>query len=425
MATAAEQAPQLPSKGRANYALFMLFIVYAVSIMDRMILSVLQDDIKVEFGLSDTQLGLLTGFAFALFYTGLGIPIARLADRKSRVGILSLSLALWSIMTVLCGMATSFIALFLARMGVGVGEAGSGPPSQSLLADYFEKSELPKALAIYGTATSVGAMAGAIIGGLISETYGWRIAFFLVGSPGIILGLIVWLTVKEPVRGQFTDQKLKDQPSLPFFQTARSLLVRPIYLSSVLTHATGVVIGYAVITWLTPFYERTFGLETAEVTIYTVSVFLFGGLPGILAGGYLSRNLSKRDPSWQAKVPMIGALVCAPLYTIGFSGHLGLVGTTTVLVMAGFFAQWTFAPSLALIQGSTEPDRRALAASLLILTVNILGLGIGPLVVGSLSDFLALQHGVASLSRALMWFSGVALLGGVSTYWTLRSLQKD
>ncbi len=188
MASVSRTSATLPTKRAAYFVLFMVWLVYLVSFMDRQILSILQDDIKAEFGLQDYQLGLLTGLSFALFYTGLGVPIARLADRKSRVGILSISLVVWSMMTVLCGMAGSYISLFLARMGVGVGEAGSGPPSQSLLSDYFEKKELSKALSIYGTAVSVGAVLGVYVGGNVAEAYGWRMAFLVVGAPGVLSG---------------------------------------------------------------------------------------------------------------------------------------------------------------------------------------------------------------------------------------------
>ena len=420
MASVSRTTATLPTKRTAYFVLFMVWLVYLVSFMDRQILSILQDDIKAEFGLQDYQLGLLTGLSFALFYTGLGVPIARLADRKSRVGILSISLVVWSAMTVLCGMAGSYISLFLARMGVGVGEAGSGPPSQSLLSDYFEKKELSKALSIYGTAVSVGAVLGVYVGGNVAEAYGWRMAFLVVGAPGILLGLIFWLTVKEPPRGQFTDEDLTSKPSLPFWSTAKELFGRKTYVGAVLTHALGVALGYAAVSWIPPFFGRTFGLERDAIILYTIAVFLFGGLPGILSGGFLATRLVKRDPSWQMRIPLIGSLVALPFYVAGFSGYWGATGSAVLLVLAGFFVQWTYAPTLALIQATTEPDRRALAASMVILSSNIIGLGMGPLIIGALSDLLAPQHGDASLAQALMWFSSVAILAAGTAWWTMR-----
>ena len=410
---------------RPVYVLIILTTVYVFSFMDRQILSILQDDIKAEFGLQDYQLGLLTGFSFALFYTTLGVPIARLADRFNRVRIISIALAFWSIMTAICGMAGSYLALFFARMGVGVGEAGGGAPTYSIFADYFKPQDLPKAVGFYGAGATFGAVLGLVMGGFVAEAVGWRTAFIVAGLPGVLLALVVWFTVVEPERGRMSPEKEMQSAQLPFWQTAKELFKFPIYVPALLAHAFGTTISYAVGTWLPPYFGRFFDLGRGDIILYTSIVFIVGGMFGVLAGGAIASRLSVRGKHWQGYVPMIGGLLAAPLLVAGFSGITGLIGSCALITLGTFFVQWAFAPSTALIQSSISSDRRALAASIVMLISNIIGLGLAPVIIGLLSDYFVSTQGDASLSTALMIFSNNALLAAIFGWIAAQKAKQD
>ena len=242
------------------YVLGVLALTYAFSFMDRQIVSILLEDLRLEFALSDTQLGLLSGLAFALFYATLGIPIARLADRYNRINIISTAVAVWSIMTALCGSATSFVQLFLARVGVGIGEAGGGPPSHSTIADYFGPSERSFAISIYSLGATIGALMGLIMGGYVAEHYGWRMAFFVAGVPGLALAILVKLTVREPKRGAMDDPSAKPKEAPPrdsMIQSARSLFSNAIYRRVNVAHMLAVFVGYGLVSWKPALYLTT------------------------------------------------------------------------------------------------------------------------------------------------------------------------
>ena len=274
------------------YVLFLLTIAAMFSIADRLVLSILLEDIKAEFVLSDTELGLLTGIAFTFFYVLIGFPIARLADRSNRRNIIAVALAFYSLMTALCGAAVGFWTMFLARMGVGVGEGGAGPPAVSILADYFKKHELPRAMSIHTLGAVMGTSFGLMAGGWLASLFGWRMAFVLLGLPGIALGLLIFFSMKEPPRGRYTPKAL-DQEQKGLLTSFASFSRNKVLILTGIGWGLATTIGYAMAIWLAPIMLRNFELDVANVGIVLGLTFLVGGIPGPILGAMLIDRLYK------------------------------------------------------------------------------------------------------------------------------------
>ena len=404
-------AAEIPDRQYRHYVLAVLTITYFFNFADRQVLSVLLEDIKLEFALSDTELGLLSGLAFALFYSTLGIPIARLADRANRMKIVAAACAIWSVATAACGLAANFWHLLIARIFVGVGEAGCAPPTQSTLADYYGKTELSRALAILTAAAPAGAIIGVLIGGYVTQYYGWRYAFFIVGLPGLLIAALVYFTVREPERGRLSETPVRpDRP--PFLDTVRRLFTDRVFLFVALGHALAVMMAYIAANWAPPLYRRVFELGAAEVGLYAALGIIIGGLPGTIAGGVLSDMLVKRDPRWQCWMPAIGLLIAFPLLVIApFSATV--MAATLVFAAGTFFAQLCLGPSAALVQMRTDPSERAVAASLYILLSSGLGIGVGPVVVGMLSDGFSTSYGADGLRYAMSSASVIVIAAAI------------
>jgi predicted MFS family arabinose efflux permease len=372
-----------------KYVLFLLAVTYCFNFIDRQILTILQVPIKLEFGLSDTQLGLLTGFSFAVFYAALGIPIARLADRLNRVNIISGSMAIWSLMTALCGIAGSYVSLILFRIGVGVGEAGGTPPAHSIISDYFNKAERSRALALYSMGQLVGAAIGVLLGGFIAQHYGWRMAFFVVGIPGILIALIVKFTVPEPMRGAMDDKKehAADTIGEGFGRSMMALFRNKTYFNVAFGHVVAVLVGHSLLSWLPPLLSRTYALSHTQVGGIIAAILILGGGFGMVAGGFFGDYLAKRyGLRWLALLPVIGVIVSLPLFVVALNVHSLLV--TAICFTLGIIAyQLHYAPSLSLVQTSVTASKRALAVASLSLCANLIGLGLGPVIVGAISDY--------------------------------------
>ena len=281
-----------------KYVIGLLLVVYTFNFIDRQIIAILSPAIKAELGLSDTQLGLLKGLPFAIFYALFGFPIARLADRKNRVTIISVAIALWSGMTVLCGAAQSYIQLLLARMGVGVGEAGCSPPAHSLISDYFPKSQRATALGIYSLGISFGTLFGILLGGLIADAFGWRWAFVLVGLPGILLAIIVKLTLKEPVRGTMDGlAKRATAPTLPIAESFVKMWGIRSFRVLCFSGALSAFCSFALALWIVDFLFRSHGLTYANLTWPLAMVIGIGGGIGTVEGGYVADLWGGKDES--------------------------------------------------------------------------------------------------------------------------------
>jgi MFS family permease len=381
-----------------------LLAAYTFNFIDRTIIATIGQAIKVDLKITDTQLGLLGGLSFAVLYTLLGLPIARLAERWNRVSIISLALVVWSGFTVACGLAGNFLSLLAMRVGVGVGEAGCSPPSHSLISDYFEPKRRASALSIYAFGIPLGAMIGAVAGGWLAKSYGWRIAFMVVGAPGLILALLLKLLVKEPPRGHADPaRRVSDEPGRaaqgPF---GRLMLHEVKELGSVtislfshwpvanmilgLTMAS--FAGYGVGQFYAAYFIRAFGLDYATVGLVFGLIGGFSSGVGTLAGGFISDWASRHNARWYALTPAIGLTIAAPIYVLAYRAPDWRIAAL-ILLIPGIFHYTYLGPTFGIVQNVVETRRRATASAVMLLFVNIIALGGGPLFTGWMIDRLA------------------------------------
>jgi MFS family permease len=373
---------------RRVYVLVLLTIIYTCNFIDRSILGVLAQPIKAELGLSDTQLGMLSGISFAILYSTLGLPIARLAERHNRVTIISVSVAVWSAFTALCGLASGFAQLFLARVGVGIGEAGCSPPAQSLISDYFPPQNRATALAVYSLGLPFGMLFGALAGGWIAEAFGWRAAFAVVGLPGLALAVLARLTIPEPPRGRY-DPAPASLETPPFSAVMRRLFGQPAFVSLIIGITLAAFALYGGGAFFVPFLLRgDFGLGLGEAaTAYGLFVGVAAAL-GVALGGLLTDRAAVHGRRFYALIPGLGFLAAGPLFALAFlqADLMVLAGLAVLpLVLQHLF----FGPSYALTHGLVDARMRASATAILFLPATLLGLGFGPPFVGWLSDLFA------------------------------------
>ncbi len=390
------------------YVLGLLTLTSAFSVADRLVFGILVEDIKAEFQLSDFQLGLLGGLAFSVVYVFAGFPAARLADRSVRKNIIAVAISFWSLMTAMCGLAVGFWTLFLARTGVGVGEGCSGPSSQSLVADFFERHELAKAMGFLTVGASMGTAGGLIIGGQLAEMFNWRWAFVLMGLPGLLIGAVIYFTVREPQRGRYAPAGT-DMTQLPLGQTIRSLLSNRVFMGLALGWAVQMMIGYALAFWMAAVMLRQFDISTGDVGLYLGFTFFLGGIPGPILGGYITQWLTLKDERWRAWMPGLVSLGCVvplalSLTSGGFGAFLVWFGVAYGIYVA------SQAGIMSGIQAAVEPASRGFAVAIALFFNNMVGQALGLAVVGWVSDKLAPDYGDGSLSMAVFW---VCLVSGV------------
>ncbi len=383
-----------------GYGLFMLTIVYAFNFIDRQILVILQEPIKQEMGLSDAQLGLLSGFTFALVYITAGIPIAWWADRGNRRNIIALSLTVWSGMTAVSGLAQNYTHLLLARIGVGLGEAGGSPPAHSMISDYYPPERRGFAMGIYSSGLHFGVLLGLLIGGWISQYYGWRMAFFAVGLPGVLFAVVFFFTVKEPQRGRWeSGDHSEHKPTLR--ETLGVLAGFPSFWLISIGAGLAAFIGYGSANFSPSYLMRNHGLTVGEVGTLLSLLGGGGGMAGALLGGYLADRLGKHDKRWYLWVPALAGLLAVP---IGLPFLLS--DNTTVVLMTipiVVMLQNTYiGPVIAVSHALVPPAMRALTSAILFFILNLIGLGLGPLTVGLLSDAYQAHFGVDSLRFAML-----------------------
>lgn len=406
-----------------HYVLAILTVTSVLSIADRLILSILLQDIKQAFTLSDTQLGLISGLAFTSFYVVFGFPIAWLADRRNRKNIIAVSLTAWSLMTALCGVATGFWTLFAARMGVGVGEAGGGPAAMSILPDYFRKHELARAMGVHALGSTLGTAAGLMIGGYVAHRLGWRMAFVTLGLPGVLLAVLLYFTVAEPKRGRFHLAALNERTDAEDWRTViSSLMANTIYVRVTAAYALQIVIGYAFASWLAAIMLRNFPVSTADVGFYLGLAFVLGGIPGPLLGGILTDLLVKRDARWRAWLPGLAILACLPAFWLclaanSFWAFLGLFSCGYMIFL---LAQ---PPTLSLLQLSVKPGERALAVATAMLFNNLVGQALGAFLIGSSSEWLTPVYGAHALGQAVILVSTLFGIPAALVYfWTAAAI---
>jgi len=383
-----------------NYVLVMLTLVYVFNFIDRQLLVILQESIKKELQLSDTQLGLLSGFTFAIFYVTLGIPIARLADRKNRRNIVTAALGLWSIMTAFSGLAKNFTQLLLARVGVGVGEAGGSPPAHAMISDYFPPQKRSTALSVYSTGIYLGILIGFLMGGYLNQHLGWRTAFFVLGIPGVIFSLLFYVTVKEPVRGATDVGAPAATESYPLGSVLKMLFSTKTFVYLALAAGLHAFCIYGLFNWASSFMIRLHGMKPSDVGVSLGLIFGIGGGLGTFTGGYLTDYLGKKDKRWYLKIPAY-AIILSMLFA---AGGLFLQNATASLFCIGLCASLHsvyLGPSLAVAHSLVPAPMRAFTSAILFLVINLIGLGFGPLTVGMLSDKLAPTLGAESLRWAM------------------------
>ncbi|RMF96994.1 MAG: MFS transporter [Gammaproteobacteria bacterium] len=418
------RSPAAGQSGTRRLALLLLFLVSLFNYMDRYMLAVLLPAIKAELALSDAQAGLLTGLAFTLFYATLGIPIARLADRYSRRRIIALALGFWSAMTAACGLVQGFWQLLAARVLVGAGEAGASPPSHSLIADLYRASERARALSIYALGAPVGILVGFALGGWLVAHYDWRVALLAVATPGLLLSLLVYRRLPEPQRG--ASDGLTAPPEIPaLLPTFGRLLGTPSFRQVSLATGLYTVLWLGVVQWLPSFFTRSFGLGIAEVGAWLAVILSGSQIVGMFFGGVLADRLGRRDLRWYCWLPALAIALSTPAFIVTFStSDPGLAYATLCLPFAIGIVQGP--ASFAVVQGVADVGTRATAAALLLLITNLIGGGIGPWLVGYLSDSLAASAGPDALRRALLWVALCFGLWSAAHYaWAARHLRRD
>ena len=424
--SSAAQAAHNPyaSARTGYYALCILTLVYSVNFIDRQLLSILQESIKADLMLSDAQLGLLTGFAFAVFYTFAGLPIASLADRSNRRNIVAISLTVWSGMTALSGMAQNYGQLLAARVGVGIGEAGGSPPSHSMISDIFPPEKRASAIGFYSTGISIGILFGFLFGGWLNEFFGWRVAFFVVGVPGVLIAIVLKLTVPEPIRG-LTENRASggDNPSM--LTVFKLLLSRPSFMLMALGAAMNAFAGYSSSNWIASFMIRTHQMPTGELGTWLALIIGVGGAIGVFSSGVLADKLGKRDKRWYMWVA-----VCACVISIPFQISLFLVDSPytalLLLIVPAILSNAYLGATIACVHSMVGLKMRAVSSALLFFILNMIGLGLGPTSIGLLSDTLADQHGVDSLGYAMMYIIPSAMfISGIFYLLASRYIRDD
>lgn len=408
-------------KGR-GIALFMLVLVYTFNFIDRQIVGILAVPIKADLGLSDTQLGLMGGLAFALFYTGLGIPVAMLADRFSRTWIITVALALWSGMTALCGLAQNFWHLFLARLGVGVGEAGGVTPAYSLLMDYFPPGQRARAMSLYSFGIPIGSALGIIFGGIIASLVDWRFAFFAVGIAGVLLAPVFRLLVKEPVRGRYDQTAVSTPPGIG--KIFRTLSGKPSFWLLSIGASFSSMMGYGLFFWMPSFIVRSHGLTLLEASLFYGAILLVGGMAGMWAGGWLGDRLGQVKRSRYVTIPAIAFLISVPTYILGVLTPTLTLAFFVILIPVALGLVWV-GPVMSTVQQLVPPNMRATASAVFLFVNNLVGIGLGTFAIGALSDALELQYGDDSLRWSIVAGTGFYLIAAALFFLASRWIEQD
>jgi predicted MFS family arabinose efflux permease len=411
------------SPGYANYVLGVLLTVNIINFVDRQVLSIFIGPIKAEFGVSDTSMGILVGFAFALFYTIAGIPIARWADRSTRRSIIAIGLALWSAMTVASGLARSFLHLALARVLVGVGEAAATPPSHSLLSDYFPVNRRATAIGIYASGVYLGSAIAYLFGGFLRANFDWRMAFFALGAPGLLFALIIRFTVREPHRGR-TEKNATSTATTTLGETLRYLLTCRSWVYLMLACSILSITGFGVLMWSYEFYGRVHEMAPVELGIWLALVVGGGGSLGVYVGGWIADRLGESDPAWYLRLPAVVNLVSLP-FAYGF-----LMSDVSTRSLAFFFVFYTcinvYVPAMhAINQNLSKLHMRATTAAIAQFIINLIGAGLGPFLVGSMNDLFAPHYGDQAIRYSFAVIAASGAIGSVFLYLASQSLGAD
>jgi MFS family permease len=402
----------------------MLSVIYMFSIMDRNVLSIVLDLIKKELNLSDFELALMSGLAFAFFYGLMGIPIGHLADRKNRVNLISICLAVWSLMTVVSGLAVNFMILIFARMGVGVGEAGCAPCAHSIMVDSYKTKDRSKVMAIYHAAQPFGSASAMFIGGWLADAYGWRVTLIAIGLPGLLVAIAAKLLLKEPPRPKGNEQdEAKVGPTI--WQHISLLMHNRLFKATCMAHIACVSFMYSIIAvWLPTLIHRRFALSFSQIGMGLGVISMIAGIFGTLASGPVSDKLYKRNACWLAYLPAGLVFLAIPFFLVAVTIKsvpifYGCVTCVYVLMFAHA------APCYSLIHHSVDSSIRAMTIAIVILLVNFFGLGVCPALIGFISDRLSAEFGPDSLRMAIQCAVGMLPIGGLFFLYAARLITTD
>jgi predicted MFS family arabinose efflux permease len=430
MTNSAQPAAFLARPGlRAWFVLGVLCFVYVINFLDRQLISILAKPIQDDLGVTDGQLGRISGLYFALFYCVLAIPVGWIADRTNRVRLLSFACALWSAATIACGMASSYPQLVAARMAVGVGEAGGVPPSYAIISDYFPSGQRGTALSVFNFGPPIGMATGVAFGASIAASWSWRSAFIVLGAVGIVTALIAWLFVREPVRGGLDTPRTGEVPAAPdaraaFWPTCRMFFSRPVLLRVAIATGITQIMTYASLNFTTLLLMREKGMTLGDVALWYALVVGIAVSAGMYTSGRLIDRHARRSKTAYAWIPALALALALPFF-VAFVWSPRWELALVFLVVPMFFNYFYLSPSVALVQEEVRPNERVLAGALLLLVMNLVGLGIGPTFLGAVSDWLRPAHPEHSLQLAFYTLVPVYVLAVLSFLWLARAIRRE
>jgi predicted MFS family arabinose efflux permease len=402
----------------------ILCFVYVINFLDRQLLSILAKPIQDELGVTDGQLGLISGLYFALFYCVLAIPVGWIADRTNRAKLLSIACAVWSAATMACGLSANYAQLAAARMAVGVGEAGGVPPSYAIISDYFPPGQRGTALGIFNFGPGIGMALGVAFGASLAAAYSWRSAFVALGAVGIFAALIVWVFVREPVRGGLDTAGASPAPPLAFWPACRRFFARPVLLR--LSIATGVtqIVTYAIINFTVLFLMREKGMTLGEVAVYYSLLIAVAVSAGMYTSGRLIDRFAPRSKAAYGYLPAAALALAIPFFA-GFVWAPDWPLALAFLAVPTFCNYFYLSPAVTLVQETVTPQERVLAGALLLLVMNLVGLGLGPTYLGAVSDWFRATHPEHSLQMAFYTLIPFYVLAVLLHLWLARALQRE
>lgn len=412
--------PQSAGRSNSNVVLIMLLVVYTFNFLDRQMLGILAQPIKDDLGLTDTQFGAIGGLAFAICYSFLGVPLGILADRTRRSWVIAGSLAVWSAFTALCGTATAYWHLFLFRLGVGVGEAGGVAPSYALIADYFPPEKRARALAIYSLGVPVGLASAMLVGAYVATWINWRAAFIGMGVLGLLLApIFIWL-VRDPPR----KVGAAATPAVPMGEVFATLMKKRAFWLMSFAAGFSSFCGYGLALWTPSVLMRSFGFNLIETGQFMGSILLVGGTAGVFAGGWLADKLGKGDKGWYARLPMIAWFITAPAFVAGLLSPSPWLAWPLLLIPNALNILW-LGPVTTAVQHLVPREMRATASGSFLMINNFIGIGLGPLLMGGLSDMLKASYGVESLRYAAVICVSLYLLAAILMWFAIKPLRQD